>query len=54
MGERISSYKELRVFQNAMDAAMRIFELTKSFPPEKKYSLVDQMGRRFNPASGGP
>ena len=45
MGERISSYKELRVFQNAMDAAMRIFELTKSFPPEEKYSLVDQIRR---------
>ena len=45
MGERISSYKELRVFQNAMDAAMRIFELTKDFPPEEKYSMVDQMRR---------
>jgi len=36
MGERISSYKELRVFQNAMDAAMQIFELTKDFPSEEK------------------
>jgi len=45
MGKRISSYKELRVFQNAMDAAMRIFELTKDFPPEEKYSMVDQMRR---------
>ena len=45
MGERIESYKDLRVFQNAMDAAMRIFELTKDFPPEEKYSMVDQMRR---------
>ncbi len=45
MGQRINSYKELRVFQNAMDAAMRIFELTKSFPPEEKYSMVDQIRR---------
>ena len=45
MGERIESYKNLRVFQNAMDAAMRIFELTKDFPPEEKYSMVDQMRR---------
>ena len=45
MGERIKSYKDLRVFQNAMDAAMRIFELTKDFPPEEKYSMVDQMRR---------
>ena len=45
MGEKINSYKELRVFQNAMNAAMKIFELTKTFPPEEKYSLVDQIRR---------
>ena len=45
MGERINSYKELRVFENAMNAAMKIFELTKTFPPEEKYSMVDQMRR---------
>lgn len=45
MGERIKSYKELRVYQNAMEAAMKIFEVTKSFPPEEKYSMVDQMRR---------
>jgi four helix bundle protein len=28
-----------------MDAAMRIFELTKRFPAEEKYSMVDQMRR---------
>jgi hypothetical protein len=45
MGERISSYKELRVFRNAMDAVMRIFEATKEFPAEEKYSMVDQVRR---------
>ena len=45
MGERIRTYKELRVFQNAMDAAMKIFEVTKEFPAEEKYSMVDQMRR---------
>jgi four helix bundle protein len=45
MGEKIKSYKELRVFQNGMDAAMKIFHLTKEFPPEEKYSMVDQMRR---------
>ena len=43
--ENIRSYKELRVYQAAMDAAMRIFDLTKGFPPEEKYSMVDQMRR---------
>jgi hypothetical protein len=37
----IRSYKELRVYQAAMDAAMEIFELTKKFPPEERYSLTD-------------
>jgi len=45
MGEKISSYKDLRVFQNAMDAAMRIFHMTKRFPSEEKYSMVDQIRR---------
>jgi four helix bundle protein len=41
----ISSYKELRVYQAALDAAMRIFEISKRFPEEEKYSLTDQMRR---------
>ena len=45
MGEKINSYKDLRVFQNAMDAAMKIFHLTKQFPLEEKYSMVDQIRR---------
>jgi four helix bundle protein len=42
---KIRTHKELRVWQDAMDVAMRIFELTKRFPPEEKYSLVDQVRR---------
>ena len=43
MAEQIRSFRELRVYQNALSAAMEIFELTKSFPKEEKYSMVDQM-----------
>ena len=28
-----------------MDAAMRVFEITKTFPQEEKYALVDQVRR---------
>jgi four helix bundle protein len=45
MSERIDSYKELKVYRNAFDAAMKIFEITKTFPAEEKYSMVDQMRR---------
>jgi four helix bundle protein len=33
------------VYQDAFAAAMRIFELTKHFPSEERYSMVDQMRR---------
>ena len=45
MGEKINSYKDLRVYQQAMNLAMEIFTLTKEFPKEEKYSLVDQIRR---------
>jgi four helix bundle protein len=45
VGERIKTYKELNVFQNAMDSSMKIFQITKNFPLEERYSMVDQMCR---------
>lgn len=45
MSEFIKSHKDLRVFQNAMNAAMKIYELSENFPPEERYSLTDQMRR---------
>jgi hypothetical protein len=39
----IRDYKEPRVYQAAFEAAMEIFELTKEFPPEEKYSMTDQV-----------
>ena len=41
----ISTYKELRVYQAAIAATMRIFQLTKNFPAEERYSLIDQIRR---------
>lgn len=43
--QNIRSYKELRVYQAAIDAAMRVFELTKRFPADERFSMVDQMRR---------
>lgn len=45
MGEKINSYKDLRVYQQGMDLAMEIFQLSKEFPKEEKFSLVDQIRR---------
>jgi len=44
-GEKIKSFKNLDVYKQAFDAAMRIFELTKQFPKEERYALVDQIRR---------
>jgi hypothetical protein len=38
----IGSFGELRVYKAAFAAAMRIFALTKQFPPEERFSMVDQ------------
>jgi four helix bundle protein len=41
----IRSYRELDVYQTAFEGAMRLFQLTKHFPVEERYSMVDQMRR---------
>jgi four helix bundle protein len=40
-----AGFKSLKVYQLAYDLAMKIFEITKSFPKEEVYSLTDQMRR---------
>ena len=41
----IKHFRDLEVYQRAFKAAMRIYQLTKTFPPEERYSLVDQIRR---------
>lgn len=43
---------ELEVYQLSVETAMRIFELTKSFPGEEMYSLTDQIRRSSRSVSG--
>jgi four helix bundle protein len=45
MSKKITIHRDLEVYQKAFDAAMRIFELSKSFPKEETYSLIDQIRR---------
>jgi four helix bundle protein len=42
---KIESYRDLRVYRAAIKAAMMIFEITRTFPSEEKYSMTDQMRR---------
>jgi four helix bundle protein len=41
----IRSFKELKVWQRAMDAAVAVFELSRNFPDTERFSLTDQMRR---------
>jgi len=38
-------YRDLDVYRKAFSAAMNIYDITKIFPAEEKYSLVDQIRR---------
>lgn len=41
----INGFKDLIVYQKAFKVSMDIFNLTKTFPVEEKYSLTDQIRR---------
>ena len=43
--QKIKTHEDLRVYQTAFDAAIEIFELSKKFPIEERYSLTDQIRR---------
>ena len=42
---KIESAKDLKVYQLAYDLAMKIFDISKSFPDEEKYALTGQSRR---------
>lgn len=41
----INSAKELRVYKKGYELAMRVFELSKGFPPEERFALTSQIRR---------
>jgi len=45
MAESIRSFRELRVYRQAFELQQEIFQLSKRWPPEEKYSLTDQVRR---------
>lgn len=45
MAKKLVRHTDLEVYTKAFDLAMQIFELSKSFPREETYSLIDQVRR---------
>src|SRR5450432_2161504 len=41
----IRSFRDLRAYQQARQEANRVFEMTRTFPQEEKFSLTDQIRR---------
>ena len=42
---QVKGFRDLIVYQKAYKLAMQIFEISKNFPKEEKYSLTDQIRR---------
>lgn len=42
---QINSAKDLEVYKKAYELAMRVFELTRHFPPEERFALTSQVRR---------
>lgn len=45
MDKNIKTFTDLQVYRSAHQLAMEVFELSKLFPKEEKYSLTDQIRR---------
>lgn len=44
-GTAIRDYKDLHVWQHAMELARLIYQVTRSFPAEEKFGIIAQMRR---------
>ncbi len=45
MSRLVKSHGDLDVYKIAFDASMKLFEISRSFPIEERYSLTDQLRR---------
>ena len=43
--KEIKHFRDLDVYRRAFKAALQIFQMTKNFPAEERFSLVDQIRR---------
>ncbi len=50
--EKIKTHKDLKVYHLSFEAGMEVFEISKLFPKEERYSLTDQIRRSSRSVSG--
>lgn len=46
--KEIKHFRDLEVYQKAFQMAMKIFEITKGFPVEERYSLYERIISMLN------
>ena len=44
-GKAVQTFRDLHVYQHAFESAVSIYELSRGFPAEERYSLTDQIRR---------
>lgn len=42
---RLNSAKDLAVYRKGYELAMKVFQVSKTFPPEEKFALISQIRR---------
>ena len=52
MADRIRRHTDLKVYKQAFKSGMALFKLTKEFPKEERYSLIDQARRSSRSVCG--
>ena len=45
MSDKIRNHKDLEVWKQSIDLVDAVYRMTKTFPPEELYGLVNQMRR---------
>ncbi len=51
MKPKINSFKDLKVWQKAMDISVEVYQLTSGFPSQEIYGLTNQIRRASNSVS---
>ena len=51
---KIRTHKDLDVYKLSFETAMEIFEISKIFPKEERYSLTDQIRRSSRSVAANP
>jgi hypothetical protein len=51
MSQTVRHFRDLDVYRMAMETTVEIFEMTKVFPAEERYSLTDQVRRNSRSVS---